>query len=119
MINISDSASDKLKEMLAEQEIPGMFLRLGVQAGGCSGFSYAMGFDDAETEDDVYMDVNDLKVVVDKDSLRLIDGLEIDFEESGMSGGFTMNNPNATATCGCGASFRTALDAGKPAPEEC
>ncbi|OZB90989.1 iron-sulfur cluster assembly accessory protein [Paenibacillus sp. XY044] len=119
MINISDSASDKLKEMLSEQEIPGMFLRLGVQSGGCSGFSYAMGFDDAETEDDVYMDVSDLKVVVDKDSLRLIDGLEIDFEESGMSGGFTMNNPNATATCGCGASFRTATDAGKPAPEEC
>ncbi|MWV46907.1 iron-sulfur cluster assembly accessory protein [Paenibacillus sp. HJL G12] len=119
MINISDSASDKLKEMLADQEIPNMFLRLGVQEGGCSGFSYAMGFDDEESENDVYMDVKDLKVVVDKQSLPLINGLEIDFEDAGMSGGFTMSNPNATATCGCGASFRTATNAGKPAPEEC
>lgn len=120
MINISDTASDKLKEMLTEQEVPNMFLRLGVQPGGCSGFSYAMGFDDDETENDIYMNVNDMKIVVDKESLKYLDGLEIDFEESGMDGGFTINNPNASATCGCGSSFRTASDAGKPAPEgEC
>ncbi|GAB6991565.1 HesB/IscA family protein [Paenibacillus pini] len=120
MINISDSAFDKLKEMLNDQEIPDMFLRLGVQSGGCSGFSYAMGFDDEESEEDIFMNVKDMKVVVDKESLPLINGLEIDFEESGMSGGFTMNNPNASATCGCGSSFRTATDAGKPSAEgEC
>lgn len=119
MISISELASERLKDMLAEQETPNMFLRLGVQPGGCSGFSYAMGFDDNETEEDIYMSVNDLKVVVDKESLPYLNGLEIDFEESGMSGGFTINNPNASATCGCGSSFRTAKDAGKPAPEQC
>ncbi|ANY74463.1 MULTISPECIES: HesB/IscA family protein [Paenibacillus] len=119
MITISDTAAERLKEMLAEQETPNMFLRLGVTAGGCSGFSYAMGFDDQETEDDVYMNVQDMKVVVEKDSMKYLNGLEIDFEESGMTGGFTIHNPNATVTCGCGSSFRTREDAGKPSAEPC
>lgn len=119
MITISDTAAERLKEMLAEQETPNMFLRLGVTAGGCSGFSYAMGFDDQETEDDVYMNVQDMKVVVEKDSIKYLNGLEIDFEESGMTGGFTIHNPNATVTCGCGSSFRTKEDAGKPSAEPC
>ncbi|MBO2943868.1 iron-sulfur cluster assembly accessory protein [Paenibacillus sp. F411] len=119
MITISESAAERLKEMLSEQELPNMFLRLGVTSGGCSGFSYAMGFDDDETESDVYMDVQDLKVVVDKESVKYLNGLEIDFEESGMTGGFTIHNPNATVTCGCGSSFRTATDAGKPSEEPC
>ncbi|AIQ76367.1 MULTISPECIES: iron-sulfur cluster assembly accessory protein [Paenibacillus] len=119
MINISEKAAEQLKAMLAEQEVPNMFLRIGVTPGGCSGFSYAMGFDDNETDQDVYMDIQDMKVVVEKENLRYLDGLEIDFEESGMTGGFTINNPNATATCGCGSSFRTATDAGKPNEEPC
>ncbi len=119
MITISDTAAERLKEMLAEQETPNMFLRLGVTAGGCSGFSYAMGFDDQETEDDVYMNIQDMKVVVEKDSIKYLNGLEIDFEESGMTGGFTIHNPNATVTCGCGSSFRTKEDAGKPSAEPC
>lgn len=119
MITISDTAAERLKEMLAEQETPNMFLRLGVTAGGCSGFSYAMGFDDQESEDDVYMNVQDMKVVVEKDSIKYLNGLEIDFEDSGMTGGFTIHNPNATVTCGCGSSFRTATDAGKPSEEPC
>lgn len=119
MITITDSAASRLKEMLAQQETPHMFLRLGVTAGGCSGFSYAMGFDDEESDQDIYMDVQDLKVVMEKDSLRYLNGLEIDFEESGMSGGFTIHNPNAIATCGCGSSFRTRDEAGVPSPESC
>lgn len=119
MITISDSAAERLKEMLAEQETPNMFLRLGVTAGGLRWFSYAMGFDDQETEADVYMDLQDMKVVVEKDDLKYLNGLEIDFEESGMTGGFTIHNPNATVTCGCGSSFRTATDAGKPNEEPC
>ncbi|WP_211746527.1 iron-sulfur cluster assembly accessory protein [Paenibacillus sp. Marseille-Q4541] len=119
MITISDTAAERLKEMLEQQESPNMFLRLGVTAGGCTGFSYAMGFDDNETDADLYMTVQDMKVVVEKDSLRLLEGLEIDFEESGMTGGFTIHNPNAIATCGCGSSFRTATDAGKPNEEPC
>lgn len=119
MITISETAAGQLKTMLAEQEIPNMFLRLGVTPGGCSGFSYAMGFDDNESDQDVYMDIEGLKVVVSKDDIRYLDGLTIDFEESGMTGGFTINNPNATATCGCGSSFRTKEDAGQPAAEPC
>jgi iron-sulfur cluster assembly protein len=119
MIIITDPAAERLKEMLAQQETPNMFLRLGVTPGGCTGFSYAMGFDDQESDKDIYMNVQDLKVVMEKESLRYLDGLEIDFEESGMSGGFTIHNPNAIATCGCGSSFRTRDDAGAPNPEQC
>lgn len=114
MIEISDSAIERIKDMLAEQEIPGMFLRLAVKPGGCSGFSYSMGLDDEESEADVYMDIKGVKVVVDKEELRYLNGLEIGFQESGMSGGFTIHNPNAIATCGCGQSFRMRDEEGKP-----
>lgn len=119
MINITETAAEQLKGMLEQQEIPGMFLRLGVTSGGCSGFSYAMGFDDNESDKDVYMEVAGLKVVVEKDDIRYLNGLEIDFEESGMTGGFTIHNPNATVTCGCGSSFRTKEEAGNPNAEPC
>ncbi|AWB45871.1 iron-sulfur cluster assembly accessory protein [Paenibacillus sp. CAA11] len=114
MINISDSALDKIKEMIAQEETPNMFLRLGVNPGGCSGFSYGMGLDNEETEEDVYMEVGGMKVVVDKESLRYLNGLEIDFQESGMSGGFTIHNPNAIASCGCGQSFKMRDEEGRP-----
>lgn len=114
MINISDSAMARIKQMLEQEETTDMFLRLGVNEGGCSGFSYGMGLDDQESEEDVHMDVNGLKVVVDKDSIRYLNGLEIDFKESGMSGGFTIHNPNAIASCGCGQSFRMRDEEGKP-----
>jgi iron-sulfur cluster assembly protein len=114
MINISDPAADKIREMLAAEEAPNMFLRLGVKSGGCSGFSYGMGFDDEINEGDESLEVNGLKVVVEGESVKYLNGVEIDFKESAMGGGFTINNPNATATCGCGSSFRTATDAGKP-----
>ena len=115
MITISDLANEKVKEMLEAEALPDLFLRIGVKSGGCSGFSYDMGFDDELADSDKAMEVNGLKVVVDADSLLYLNGLEIDFKESAMGGGFTMNNPNASATCGCGSSFRTATDAGKPA----
>jgi len=114
MIEISESAVERIKDMLAEQEMPNMFLRLAVKPGGCSGFSYSMGLDDDESEADVFMDIKGVKVVVEKEDLRYLNGLEIDFQESGMSGGFTIHNPNAIATCGCGQSFRMRNEEGKP-----
>lgn len=114
MIQISDSALVRIKAMLEEQEIPGMFLRVGVHPGGCSGFSYAMGLDNEETSEDIFMEISGIKVVVEKDNLRYLNGLEIDFEESGMSGGFTIHNPNAIASCGCGQSFKMKDEEGKP-----
>jgi iron-sulfur cluster assembly protein len=114
MINISDSAMNRIQDMIDQEETADMFLRLAVNPGGCSGFSYGMGLDDQESAEDVHLDVKGLKVVVDKESVRFLNGLEIDFQESGMSGGFTINNPNAIASCGCGQSFRIRDEEGKP-----
>ncbi|MFS0727190.1 HesB/IscA family protein [Paenibacillus sp. 1P07SE] len=115
MIAISESAASKIKEMLAQEESEDLFLRIGVKEGGCSGFSYGMGFDDEMHDNDKQLEVEGLKVVVDDDSAKYLNGLQIDFKETAMSGGFTIENPNASVTCGCGSSFRTATDAGKPA----
>ncbi len=119
MVNISESAGAKIQEMLAAEEVPNLFLRIGVKEGGCSGFSYGMGFDDEKHADDTEMDIQGLKVVVDDYSLKFLNGVEIDWKDSAMGGGFTIHNPNATATCGCGSSFRTASEAGNPAAEPC
>lgn len=119
MITITEQASEKIKEMLSAEETPNLFLRVGVKEGGCSGFSYGMGFDDDEQSTDEVLSINGLKVVVDSDSTKYLRGLEIDFKESTMGGGFTIHNPNAIASCGCGQSFRTKEEAGKPNPEQC
>lgn len=119
MLNISESASEKIQEMLAAEASPALFLRVGVNEGGCSGFSYGMGFDDEKHDNDKVLDIGGLTVVVDEESAKYLYGLEIDWKESAMGGGFTIHNPNAVATCGCGSSFRTATDAGKPNPEQC
>ncbi|WP_442603353.1 HesB/IscA family protein [Paenibacillus sp. KN14-4R] len=117
MIQISVAAADKIKEMLAAEELPNLFLRLGVTAGGCSGFSYGMGFDDAQVPSDKEFELHGLKVVVDEDSAKYLYGVEIDFKDAGMGGGFTIDNPNAVASCGCGQSFKHKEEEG--APEKC
>jgi iron-sulfur cluster assembly protein len=118
MITLSERASHRIKEMLAQEEHPEkLYLRIGVTHGGCSGFSYGMGFDEDKTEDDLELEQHGVRILVDQHSLDLIKGLEIDYKESMMGGGFTIHNPNAIATCGCGHSFRTADNPGKP--EEC
>ncbi|WP_202903368.1 HesB/IscA family protein [Gorillibacterium massiliense] len=113
MIEMSDTAITKIKELLADEENDQLFLRVGVREGGCSGFSYVMGVDDAQHDGDTILDFHGLTVAVGQDDLKYINGLKIDYKDSGMSGGFTMENPNAIATCGCGSSFRTRQDAGK------
>ncbi|MBN6186670.1 iron-sulfur cluster insertion protein ErpA [Aneurinibacillus sp. BA2021] len=117
MINLTEQASNKIKEMIAGEDNPNLFLRLGVRAGGCSGFSYGMGFDDEEQEGDVFFEENGVKVVVQQGDIRFLDGVKIDYKESMMGGGFTIDNPNAIASCGCGSSFRTRDEEG--VPEEC
>jgi iron-sulfur cluster assembly protein len=106
MISISESATDQIKTLLSAEETPNMFLRLSVKAGGCSGFSYGMGFDNDQSEQDKVMEFHGLKVVVDNESHKFLDGVQIDFKDSGMGGGFTIENPNAVASCGCGQSFK-------------
>jgi len=113
MIKISENAVEKIKDILAEQNNDNLFLRVAVNQGGCSGFTYGMGFDEEERNGDKDFVIDGLRVVVDEESAKYLYGVEIDYKESMVGGGFTIENPNAVATCGCGSSFRTATDAGK------
>ncbi len=85
-----------------------------VYSGGCSGYRYGMMLEDAPTEDDRILETNGVKVYVDGRSIDLLLGSQIDYVDTLMGAGFTVNNPNAVSACGCGSSFRTADDAGSP-----
>jgi len=115
LITLTEQAALKVKEMLAEEDHPEkLYLRVGVQYGGCSGFSYSLGFDEEKKEDDLELVFHGVKVIINQNSQNFLQGTVIDYKESMMGGGFSIENPNAIATCGCGASFRTAIDEGKP-----
>lgn len=117
MIKISEAAASQIKTMIEEQEDKNVFLRVGVKGGGCSGLSYGMGFDAETADEDITFEQQGIKVAVDKESAPILKGVEIDYKQNMMGGGFTIENPNAIASCGCGSSFRTATNAGTP--EEC
>lgn len=116
MINISDSALTHLKGLITDQsEASAPALRVFVQPGGCSGFSYGMGLDENQPkEDDEDYDINGIHVYVDQFSAGYLDGAEIDYVDAMMGGGFTIHNPNAVSTCGCGHSFQTPDQEGQP-----
>ena len=105
-VAISDKAAREIKKVMAENNIPEAFgLRMGVKGGGCSGFTYVLGFDEKVHETDRVIDANGVKVFVDERSLPYLTGITLDYQD-GLSGkGFTYENPNATRTCGCGHSF--------------
>ncbi|HEY9165907.1 MAG TPA: iron-sulfur cluster insertion protein ErpA [Candidatus Kryptonia bacterium] len=105
-INISDRAAQEIKKVMAENNVPDTFgLRMGVKGGGCSGFSYVLGFDEKAAETDKVIDTKGVRVFVDERSLPYLSGINLDYQD-GLSGkGFTFENPNATRTCGCGHSF--------------
>ncbi len=104
-INITESAGTQLKRIKAEQNIPeDHALRVGVKGGGCSGFSYILGFDTEKERDQKYS-VEGLEVLIDKAHAIYLLGIEIDWMEGLNNRGFVFNNPNATDTCGCGTSF--------------
>ena len=105
MITISDSAKVKIKDLLLEENTPGLALRTFVQGGGCSGFSYGFTFDSTQNEDDFEFPLDEVKVLVDAMSMQYLQGATIDYKEELMGSSFTIKNPNATTTCGCGSSF--------------
>lgn len=105
MITISDSAKTKIKDLLLEENNPNLALRTFVQGGGCSGFSYGFTFDEEQNEDDFEIPLDDFKVLVDSMSMQYLTGAEIDYKEDVMGSSFSIKNPNATTTCGCGSSF--------------
>ncbi|MFZ7944020.1 iron-sulfur cluster insertion protein ErpA [Neobacillus sp. 19] len=117
VVIVSEAASLHIKEMMKHNEEEGAFLRVSVKGGGCSGLSYGMGFDHEVNEDDLQFEQHGIQVLVDKESSAILQGTKIDYKESMMGGGFTIENPNAIASCGCGSSFRTATATGTP--EEC
>ncbi|MEH7351619.1 HesB/IscA family protein [Gottfriedia acidiceleris] len=117
MITVTEQAGLKIKEMIENEEDQNTFVRLGVKGGGCSGLSYGLGFDPQKNDDDIELEYYGIKFLIDNESAPILKGVVIDFKESLLGGGFTIDNPNAIASCGCGSSFRTATNAGTP--EEC
>jgi len=105
MITISESAKQKIKDLLLEENNPNLSLRTFVQGGGCSGFSYGFTFDEITNEDDFEVPLDEFKVLVDAMSMQYLSGAEIDYKDELMGSSFTITNPNAQTTCGCGSSF--------------
>ncbi len=105
MIQMTDAAVNKVKEILGAQEPKPSGLRISVVGGGCSGFSYSMAFEDKPGMLDKSYDFSGLKVYVDQASMLYLDGAEVDYVESLEGSGFKFNNPNVRTTCGCGSSF--------------
>jgi iron-sulfur cluster assembly protein len=116
MITISEAASLQIKDMMKEED-DAKFLRVGVKGGGCSGLSYGMGFATEKEEADLELEQHGIQVVINKTDAPILEGVQIDYKQNMMGGGFTIENPNAIATCGCGSSFRTATNTGTP--EDC
>jgi iron-sulfur cluster insertion protein len=105
MITITDSAVAKLRDILAEENKPDLKLRVFVQGGGCSGMQYGFTLDETVNEDDFDLDVNDIHVLVDSMSGSYLQGAVIDYKEDQYGAQFSIKNPNAGTTCGCGSSF--------------
>ena len=101
----TDAAAAKVRELLVEENNPGLKLRVFVQGGGCSGFQYGFTFDEVVNDDDTAMQKNGVTLLIDAMSLQYLAGAEIDYKEDLEGAQFVIKNPNATTTCGCGSSF--------------
>jgi iron-sulfur cluster assembly protein len=105
-IKITEKAAKQINLIMKENNIPENYaLRISVKGGGCSGFTYNLGFDGEQKDGDTYFSANEINIVVDGKSLFYLMGLELDFTDGLNGKGFIFNNPNATKTCGCGESF--------------
>jgi iron-sulfur cluster insertion protein len=105
MITLTDSAVVKLQDLLAEENNPDIRLRVFVQGGGCSGFQYGFTLDEQTNEDDFDIEVNGVRVLVDSMSSQYLQGAVVDYREDTYGASFSINNPQAVSTCGCGSSF--------------
>ncbi len=104
-VTLTDKASAKVAELLAQEDTEGLALRVAVRPGGCSGFSYEMFFDADVADDDVVRTFGEVTVVVDSASADLLNGSTLDYSDGLQGDGFHVTNPNASRTCGCGSSF--------------
>ncbi len=103
-ISLTENAINRAKTFLTERG-SGVGLRLGIKKTGCSGFAYVINYADVISDDDVVFDAGGVKVVVDSQSLKYIDGTEVDYVREGLNEAFKFRNPNSTGECGCGESF--------------
>jgi iron-sulfur cluster assembly accessory protein len=114
LVTLTDAAVAKLSELTRAEADPNIGLRVYVYSGGCSGYRYGMMLEDQPTAEDVKVRSSGINVYVDPQSTALLQGSQIDYVDTLMGAGFTVNNPNAVAGCGCGSSFRTEESAGSP-----
>lgn len=101
----TDSAANKVRTLIEEEQNDNLKLRVFITGGGCSGFSYGFSFDEAVAEDDTVVENSGVTMVVDPMSFQYLVGAEVDYKEGLQGSQFVINNPNATTTCGCGSSF--------------
>ena len=117
VVTMTDRAATKAKSLLEAKGYPDGMLRVFVVGGGCSGYQYGMAIaPSAEADDQVVVLDGGVNVVVDRESVPMISGAEIDFVEDLMKSGFTIYNPNAVSACACGSSFQTGANPGTPRP---
>ena len=105
MFSVTPKAVDEIKRLLAEDDIANAFLRVRIVPGGCSGFSYEMGFDDETEDSDRMIESGGVRVAIDELSYTYLDGAVLDFKDGLNGKGFAIENANATGSCGCGQSF--------------
>ncbi len=110
MITITENAKSKIIEILKEENNPDLKVRTFVQGGGCSGMQYGFTFDEDQNEDDWEFDIGTGKMLIDSMSMQYLSGAEIDYKEDAMGSNFSIKNPNAQTTCGCGSSFSVSDD---------
>jgi iron-sulfur cluster insertion protein len=105
LLVFTDSAANKVRELIDEEGNPDLKLRVFVSGGGCSGFQYGFTFDEEVAEDDTALEKNGVTLLIDSMSYQYLSGAEIDYSEGLEGAQFVIRNPNATSTCGCGSSF--------------
>ena len=105
MITLTDDATTKVGELIAGEGDDNLALRVAVRPGGCSGFSYEMFFDTERADDDLEVTYGEIRVVIDPSSAQLLEGATLDYRDGLNEAGFSIDNPNAQRTCGCGQSF--------------
>ena len=105
MINVTENCVRKVQELITEEGNPDLKLRVFVQGGGCSGFQYGFTFDELKNDDDFDLDIQGIKFVVDSMSAQYLQGAKIKYTEDAMGASFSIDNPQAQTTCGCGSSF--------------
>ena len=113
-VTLTKEAAYEVKHMLEKNDMAGGYLRFKVQGGGCTGLTYGMSAEDKKNDNDLEFEYYGVKLIIDQHDIPVVDGTVIGYKQSLLGGGFTIDNPLASLSCGCGASFRTNNKKGTP-----